>query len=383
MNQFTLLGLAVAVAAPLPKEKDPSTPFLKWCAREEFASNEPHDPIVVGDRVIVGSDKGEIRAYRCKDGEQLWMQNYGGRLFHPPSSDGVRVYFMSNRGLTAAAAADGTEVWATKLPFDDGPVIALVKPALVCAAGDDGSLVVVDAASGKEAWTAEFLTDAPADPPGFAGGAARIGNGKARPSTLASDNGVVFVSIFDQSRLVAYDAKTGKRLWSYQSDGWVFGPAVATNKHVFFGSQDNHVYCLDRQTGQKVWSFKTNGRIESGAAVDDRFVYIPSCDGCLYCLTQPDGKEQWRFAADRDESDRRSAIYSTPVLRRDSVYFAAGEGQVYGLDRQTGRLKGKVRPSEGSELFCSLAADGELLFGVTRARRKGRGEPSLMAIGLK
>jgi len=117
MRSLMLVALAagLAHAAPRPKEKDPPTPFVRWFAHDEFASNEPHDPIVVGDRVIVGTDKGELRAYRCKDGELLWTQNYGGRLFHRPSSDGRRIYFMSNRGLTAAAAEDGTEAWATKL----------------------------------------------------------------------------------------------------------------------------------------------------------------------------------------------------------------------------------------------------------------------------
>src|SRR5215212_1387785 len=138
MRSRTLLALAVGLvagvghAAPLPKEKDPATPFVRWAARAEFASNDPHDPIVVGDRVIVGTDKGELRAYRCQDGEPVWTQNYGGRLFHRPSSDGKRIYFMSNRGLTAAAASDGVEAWATKLPSGGGPVLALGKPALVC-----------------------------------------------------------------------------------------------------------------------------------------------------------------------------------------------------------------------------------------------------------
>jgi outer membrane protein assembly factor BamB len=380
---FGMLLLAgVGTAAPLTKEKDPATPFVQWAARDEFAANEPHDPMVVGDRVIVGTDKGELRAYRCKDGEPAWTQNYGGRLFHRPSSDGKRIYFMSNRGLTAAAADDGAEAWATKLPFGDGPVLALVKPALVCVAGDDGTLYAVDAATGKQAWTADLLTDAPADPPDFPGERARLGGTKARPSSLAADGQALFVSIFDQSRVVAFDVATGKQLWSFQAAGWVYGSAVATAKHVFVGSQDKRFYCLDRQTGKKVWDYKTNSRIESGGAVDEKFVYFGSCDGHVYCLAQADGKERWKFAADRD-GDRASAIYSVPVLRRDSLYFAAGEGQVYALDRETGRLKGKVRPSEQSHLYCSLAADDVHLFATTRARNKGTGEPSLVAIGLK
>jgi outer membrane protein assembly factor BamB len=210
-----------------------------------------------------------------------------------------------------------------------------------------------------------------------------VGGTKARPTSLAIYGGTVFVSVFDQSRVVAFDAATGKRLWSFQAKGWVYGSAVATAKYVFVGSQDDHFYCLDRQTGKKVWSYKTNSRIESGGAVDERHVYFGSCDGNLYCLAQADGKERWKFAADRGEGGRRSAIYSVPVLRRDSVYFAAGEGHVYALDRNTGRLNGKVRPSAQSDMYCSLAADDIRLFGVTRCRVDKRGEPSLVAIGLK
>jgi outer membrane protein assembly factor BamB len=379
------------LAAPLPKEKDQATPFVKWTAKGEFPTkgefpaNDPHDPIVVGDRVFVGTDGGELRAYRCKDGEPIWSNNYGGRLFHRPSSDGRRIYFMSNRGLTAAAVDDGVEAWHTKIPFGDGPVLAVPKPGLVCAAGDDGTLYAADAAAGKERWTAEFLTDAPKDRPGFPGERARLGGTKARPTSLATDGEAVFVSVFDQSRIVAFDAATGKRLWSFQANGWVYGSAAATAKHVFIGSQDDHFYCLDRKTGEKLWSYKTGGRIESGAAVDEKFVYFGSCDGHVYCLAQTDGKERWKFEADRGEGGRRTAIYSVPVLRRDSVYFAAGEGQVYALERDSGRLKGKVRPSGQSDMYCTLAADDMLLFGVTRPRDRsqGRGEPSLVAIGLK
>jgi len=380
-----LLMAGIAPAAPLPKEKDPPTPFVKWVAKDEFFSNDPHDPMIVGDRVIVGTERGHLRAYRCKDGEPLWTHEYGGRLFHRPTSDGQRVYFMSNRGLTAAAVADGTEAWATKLPFGDGPVIALVKPALVCAAGDDGTLYAVDAATGKQVWTADLMGDAPADPPGFSGERARIQGTKARPTSLAADGGTVFVSVFDQCRVVAFDAASGKKLWSFQTGGWVYGRAVATARHVFIGSQDDHFYCLDRQTGKKVWSFKTGNRIESGGAVDGSRVYFASCDGHVYCLNLADGTERWKFNADRDEGDRRTAIYSVPVLRRDAVYFAAGEGQVYALDRETGRLRGKARPSERSEMYCSLAADGEMLFGVTRARDRSKnlGASSLVGIGLK
>jgi outer membrane protein assembly factor BamB len=116
--------------------------------------------------------------------------------------------------------------------------------------------------------------------------------------------------------------------------------------------------------------------------VDDKFVYFGSCDGGVYCLNQSDGQARWRFATDQKDG-RNSAIYSVPILHQGGLYFAAGEGQAYAVNKDTGTLKWKIRPSEGSELYCSPATDGALWFVVTRASDKANGEPSLVALRLK
>src|SRR5205823_2415950 len=132
--------------------------------------------------------------------------------------------------------------------------------------------------------------DAPPDRPGFPSARARGAKSPARPSALANDGETVFLSVFDQSRLVAVHAATGKAAWSFQAGGWVYGPAAVTPTRVFVGSQDNHFYCLDKQTGKQLWKFETKNRIESGGATDSRWVYFGSCDGGFYCLSQADGK---------------------------------------------------------------------------------------------
>jgi outer membrane protein assembly factor BamB len=344
--------------------------FVQWSVAKDFNANEPHEPLVVQDKVIVGTDQGQLRAYRCADGESIWVHQHGARIFHRPCSDGQRIYFTSAKGLTAVNAKDGTEMWRLDRACCDGPTFVHAKQETVFVAGNDGNLYALDAKTGKQVWASDFLADAPPDPPNFPGERARMANTKARPSALASDGETLFLSVFDQCRIVAFNAADGKRLWSFQTGGWVFGEAVVTEKHVFFGSQDESYYCVDKQTGRKVWSHETKGRIESGGAVDDRFVYFGSCDGGVYCLNQSDGKLRWRFATDQQEG-HNSAIYSVPVLRQGGVYFAAGEGQAYAVNQHTGELKWKVRPSKGSQLYCSPASDPTLFFLVTRADGKG------------
>jgi outer membrane protein assembly factor BamB len=354
----------------------------KWALTKDFIENSPHDPLVVQDQVIVGTDQGQLRSYRCQDGVSVWVHQHGSRIFHRPSSDGQRIYFSSEKGLTAVKVEDGTEVWSVGLASYHGPTLVLAKLGRVFVGGNDGNLYALDAKTGEQVWVSEFISDAPPDPPGFSGERARMSNTKARPSALASDGERIFLSVFDQCRIVAVNAASGKRLWSFQTAGWVFGSAVATERHAFIGSQDKNFYCIDKQTGERLWSHRTKGRIESGGAVDDKFVYFASCDGGVYCLNQIDGELRWRFAADQRDG-KNSAIYSVPLLHNGGVYFAAGVGQAYAVNQRTGELKWKVRPLKGSEMYCSPATDGQCFFVVTRAESKDLGEPSLVAIYLK
>ena len=48
----------------------------------DFDANDPHDPLVVQDKVIVGTDQGDLRAYRCMDGKSVWVHRHGARIFH-------------------------------------------------------------------------------------------------------------------------------------------------------------------------------------------------------------------------------------------------------------------------------------------------------------
>jgi outer membrane protein assembly factor BamB len=380
---FVLWTDFVGVAAPVPKRRELTTPFVNWTAKDEFISNGPNDPLVIKDLVVVGTDKGEVRAYRCKNGALVWTHQHGHRIFHRPCSEGKRVYFTSASGLTALAIDGGTKEWSFDLACCDGPTVVLGEKGMVYVGGNDGKVYALDARNGEKRWESDFIADAPADPPDFPGGRARIQGTAARPTALASDGDSLFLSVFDQSRLVAIDAATGKRLWSFQTGGWVYGAAVATATHVFVGSQDKAFYCLDKKTGKQVWKYETKGRIESGGAVDKSSVYFASCDGSVYCLKQSDATERWQFATDCEPDGRISAIYSVPLLRGGNVYFAAGEGQMYAVDQNTGKLKWKIRPSEQSETYCDLATDGSHFFLVTRPRHQGRGEMSLVAIGVK
>ena len=78
--------------------------------------------------------------------------------------------------------------------------------------------------------------------------------------------------------------------------------------------------------------------------------------------------------------DRRSAIYSAPIVTSDTVYFAASDGNVYALESTNGKLRWKFKPSAASELFTSPATDGTRIFVKSRRKADKLGENAVFAI---
>jgi outer membrane protein assembly factor BamB len=71
-----------------------------------------------------------------------------------------------------------------------------------------------------------------------------------------------------------------------------------TADRAYVGSNDNKVYCLNAKTGEKIWSYETDDSIVSSPAVINGKVYIGSADGKVYCLRAKDGEKIWSYKTD-------------------------------------------------------------------------------------
>lgn len=91
------------------------------------------------------------------------------------------------------------------------------------------------------------------------------------------------------------DFKAGRRRWSFQANGWIWGEPTVTEDRVFFGSQDKNVYCLDKRRKTLLWTFATKARIEAGVAFRDGSIFLGSCDGRFYRVNAQTGKEVWSY----------------------------------------------------------------------------------------
>jgi polyvinyl alcohol dehydrogenase (cytochrome) len=221
-------------------------------------------PTVVGGRIFVGTLRGRVYALDAKKGCLYWsIQIPAGvrtamTVNALPGSTPPRyvVYFGDMSGNAHAVdAKTGEHVWLTRV--DDYPIARVTgAPALHAnrlyvpvasveeAAGADpkyecckfrGSVVALDAATGKKLWQAYTIPQKPKKIRKNQLGVQQWGPSGASvwsSPTVDAEHGVLYVTTGDNysdpasktsDAIVALDLKTGKLLWAYQGlpgDAW-------------------------------------------------------------------------------------------------------------------------------------------------------------------
>ena len=176
------------------------------------------------------------------------------------------------------------------------------------------------------------------------------------------------------------DLKAGRRRWSFQARGWIYGEPTVTDDKVFFGIQDDHLYCLDKRKKTLLWSFPTKSRIEAGVAYRDGSVFFGSCDGRFYRVNAETGKEVWTFRTPEPKG-ASTAIYSAPLCTEDAVYFGSFDGHLYCLKTHHGDMKWRIEPVQGSEITGSPLTDGRRIVVAIRRRSKAQGQDAIVSLG--
>jgi outer membrane protein assembly factor BamB len=380
------LGAVAASAEPRAQEGEapagtpPPSATVAW--KYAPAGSGLEDLVADGKTVFVLDRKGRIHAVDAKTGDARWIskvamscnRSFGIEL--SPVKDFGAVLVGCDTGVFALRVDTGEPLWHTEVA--GGIATPACTARAVIAGGSDGKIHAFDLKTGASLWEADCMTDRPDDPPGFAGARARFDGFDARPGAAATDERIVVVPFFDQCRVVAVDATSGKRRWDFRTQGWTHGRPAFGLHNVFVPSQDCHVYAVDKEMGKEAWRVATKSRNEAPTAAVDRFVYFGSCDGNLHSADEVVGRVQWRFPIEPDERGG-TPIYGCPVVIGDTVHLAAMTGVLYAVDRRNGKLQWKLRPSANSELNGDLVSIGARLFLTTR-RRPDAGESALFAI---
>ena len=425
----------VSDATGLPTDWDVKTgKNIKWVAA--LGSQSYGNPVVAGGVVLVGTnnesmrdpkqggDRGVLMAFREENGEFMWQATFEklssgrandwpfqGIASSPLVMDG-KAYFMSNRAVVMAVDIQGFHDKENDGPFKDEKLTGINDVDILWSfdtmeevgnfphnlANSSpvayGNLVFVSTGNGQD--ESHVNIPSPRAPAIIAldyetgklvwedaSPGSRILHGQWSTPSVGTVDGVVQVVHGQGDGWVrGYEAKTGKKLWEFDTNPkesvWpktrnevIATPVIVDNVVYIANGQDpehgegvGHLYAIDAtkrgditQSG-RLWHFDKIRRSISTASVKDGLVYYPDFSGFLYCLDAKTGKEIWMH-------DMFAAMWSSTMVADGKVYLGDEDGDVAVL--QHGRTKKLLaEPNMGSSVYSTVVTANGVMFIMTR-----------------
>jgi polyvinyl alcohol dehydrogenase (cytochrome) len=339
-TRFQTAAMAGLTAADVPRLK------LKWAFGFPGDLTSNGHPTYAGGRVFVGSTGGKVYSLDAATGCIHWYVDAGSAVRSAITVAGKTAFFGDGAAFVwAVDAATGKQLWKTKV--DDFPVARMTSSPVFyegklyvgVASGEEaagsvpayecckfrGSLVALDAVTGKQIWKTYTIDEQPKPTKKN-----KIGTQLWAPSgapiwsTPAIDTklNVVYVTTGDNysepgtgtsDAFIAIDMKNGKKLWIRQmtaDDAYTsacrlpdrtncpdvngpdfdFGasPILVTLRNgkraLIAGQKSGIVHALDPdKRGEKLWDVRvgkggTMGGVQWGSAADGANVYVANSD---------------------------------------------------------------------------------------------------------
>ena len=295
----------------------------------------------------------------------VWRRQIGAGLSGPVVVQNRVILFhrVSNREVVEAIdAASGKTQWRYAYPtsyrddfgFDEGPrAVPVVANGAVYTLGAEGQLHVVDLASGTKIWSEDTMRRFGV-PKGFFGAAG---------SPLVEDGRVVANIGGKNAGIVAFDAKTGKVLWTATEDGASYssgiGATIAGRRYAIFLTR-NGLVGLDSTAGQV--RFARPWRARQATSINAATPVI-SGDSIFISAEYGPGAGVLRF----DGSKLHDVWSSDDVLSNHYATSVHYGGYLYGFHGMAGRIAQSFRAVEFQTGKVRWSQDGFGAGSVTLA----------------
>ncbi len=286
---------------------------LKWKTKcgERLAGSPAvaYGVVFIGSGNRCGSDQasmtaGPVVGLDARTGQRIWESAVsGGEYLAAVCLDATRVFPNGPQGNFVVDLATGEAVgrpsrgWSHQnRGFTD---MVRWEDLLIVPGGMKGSLCVHKIADQAREFKATELWKLP-----LSGEDAEINNGGVPGyeilATPAVSRGRLFVGCND-GRLYAFDVRTGKPLWRFQTNGPVQSSPSVAGDTAYFGSWDGHLYALNAADGSLRWKLDLGqmpeavadqyklagdegGRIISSPWPADGVLYAGCDNGCLVAV---------------------------------------------------------------------------------------------------
>lgn len=305
-----------------------------------------------GDTVVLATGEGQVLALNVSTGQELWRSVVAEGVTAAVGYDGQTTAVITRDNDLVALEA-GRELWRQRLGAQS-LTPPLVAGARVFVLGGDRSVLAFDAQSGRRLWTYQRTADTLL----------------LRQAGVLLPVGNTLVVGFG-GKLAGLDPSTGGLRW----EAPIASPRGTNEVERLVDlvvplSRDRDVVCaraflaavgcVDVQRGTLLWSQSANGA--EGLTGDVRAVYGVEGDGRLQAWSRLSGAKLWEQAA------LRYRTLVQPVLVGDSLVVGEDNGTLHFLSRETGALQGRIRP-DSTALAATPLLVGNTLVLVTRRGR--------------
>jgi eukaryotic-like serine/threonine-protein kinase len=306
---------------------------------------------------------------------QDWKAPTGAGIDSSPAVDNGVVYVGSDDGELHAFKADtGTILWSTTVGTTGKPPIPIrsspaVANGVVYVGSGDGNLYAFDATNGHLLWFSAIGTFNRSSPMNFIRSSPTVANGKVY---IGSNNDKLYAFIASGC---GSSSTSCPPLWTAPTDGIIYysSPAVV-NGIVYIGSQDHNLYAYDANNGSKKWNALTGGPIDSSPAVFNGVVYISSEDGKLYAFDANSGTPSWHVSTvSARPACQGGSNRSSPAVANGVVYVGSDDGKLHAFDTAgkplwTAATRGCVRSSPGvANGVVYVGSDDDKLYAFNAA----------------
>lgn len=300
----------------LPKTK----PKLVWTQTVYEDAMLQGAVVPAGEYVVCLSSDGTVRAFSSKDGARLWLATVSGGITASGVLAAGRLVVPTGKGIVALDVKDGHVVWQFESPYGCNAAPAIVgrrvyaafrnigvkafdllgggepvfsrtfAPAGALLADGDlvvcgtatGSLVRIDAETGRERWKLDL------------GAPPNMGPTLAAPGVVVA---------FTKDRMLrAISSDDGKQLWQFRL-GAVSGSEsfAAAAGRVFVTDRAGWINAFDAATGKSIWR-RNEGFIDMGGPCATSTAVISSARGRMTCRDADSGDYLWRLDAEFHEN---------------------------------------------------------------------------------
>jgi outer membrane protein assembly factor BamB len=235
------------------------------------------------------------------------------------------------------------KVWGERIGKGAGKTGARMLPAYadgkIYAAGTDGTIAALDAASGRTIWQKRL-----GERHGFI---FHHGKNSLRWAGGPSVSGDLLVVGSLEGNVQALDAGSGADRWHAQVSSEIVAPPAIADGIVVVRTNDGRLYGLDAANGSRKWVFDRatvpvlSLRGNAAPRIADGVVYAGEDNGKVVAVHLADGTPVWEQALSpgegRSEIERLQDVDGNVVVADGVVYASGYRGHVVALIAPTGR----------------------------------------------